>query len=450
MLYRVPFNWAVSGVFGSVLEPTRRLMLTAAIYLVIVFWCIGRASALVTGLTGDRTQRAGSRLITLPLFALYSSAGIMLSVVGGTTNHNLEAALAILVCATVLIRPMSRRTVVYLAALLATFSTSDPLVLIVCVVPALYVIAGTALRTRKVDPRLYLGLAVPLHLAYTAWIKAAGVSIYGSPPLIGITLPPVQTVIRNQIVSFQYLVHVVGGVDISTVPATSIHGIAWMVRVSLFCIAVRFCVRHRDVEYFRFAIASLVATCLTCGAFGPPELRYFCPTIMVTVVALPGALESLWGSFAKHEAQRQATRVLVVLVCFGLMFAWTEPYYTKHPKSPQFNNQLNLAKMLNDHNVDILMAGYWDAGILSYLADRKVLGLAVQCEPNGFGTRDLNLRSDWNLPARASYAVYFDATMTAACRGKLPAKAAYDDPFNGSLFFFDENPWPTISSRTAK
>ncbi len=168
---------------------------------------------------------------------------------------------------------------------------------------------------------------------------------------------------------------------------------------------------------------SLVATCLTCGAFGPPELRYFCPTIMVTLVALSGALEALWRDFVPKETQRRVTRSAVVVLCFAVMFAWSEPYYTKHPKTPQFTNQLKLAKMLNEHHVDIVMAGYWDAGILSFLTGRKTLGLAVQCEPNGFGSRDLNLRSDWKLPAKGSYAVYFDATMTEACRSKLPAVA---------------------------
>ena len=445
MLYRVPFNWVISGLAGDMFAPTRRLFLTSAIYLVVVLWCLNRATGLVTGLTASDSQTSGARVTAVPLLALFSSAGIMLSVVGGTTNHNLEAAMAILLCSAVLIRPMSGRKVVGLAALLATFSTSDPLVLIVCVIPVLYVIVGSVLRKRAYDPRVLLVVAVPLHLLYTVWIKAAGISIYGSPSLIGITLPPVQNVIRNQVVSIQYLVHVVGGVDISTVPLTSIHGIAWFTRVSLFGIAIRFCIKRRSVEYMRFALASLVTTSLTCGAFGPPELRYFCPTIMVTLVALPGALEQLGTEYLLKLRQRRIARWFVIVLSLALMFAWTEPYYTKHPKSPQFNNQLNLAKKLNERHVDILFAGYWDAGILSYLTGRDVVGLAVQCDGLGFASRDLNLRSDWKLPPRASYAVYFDATMSKECRSRLPVNAAYDDPFQGSLFFFDDNPWPRLA-----
>ncbi len=309
MLYRVPFNWLISGLGGELFTPTRRLFLTSAIYLVIVLWCLNRATGLVTGLTASDAQKRGARLTTIPLLALFSSAGIMLSVVGGTTNH----------------------------------------------------------------------------------------------------------------------------------------GIAWFTRVSLFGIAIRFCVTRRRVEYMRFALASLVATSLTCGAFGPPELRYFCPTIMVTLVALPGALEQLGTEYLLKLRQRQIARWFVIVLSLALMFAWTEPYYTKHPKSPQFNNQLNLAKKLNERHVDILFAGYWDAGILSYLTGRDVVGLAVQCDGLGFGTRDLNLRSDWKLPPKASYAVYFDATMSKECRSRLPVGAAYDDPFAGSLFFFDENPWPKLT-----
>ena len=464
MWYRLPVSWVIYHLRGGFLTPTRSLLLASCVWLAIILYLVNMVAGLFARTYGTKQQVSGTRILTVPLLCLFFCTGWMLAVVTGTTNHNIEAAIAVVAVAVLLMKPLRRKQVVLLALVIATASSSDPLVLINTVAPVCAVLAFESYRTKKLDPRLLVVLAIPMHLWITTLTRLAGIEQYGSPSLTEVALPSVAKFLTNQVTAVDYLATVVGGIDISMVPILSVHGLAWMLRIGLFGYCLRFCWRNRDRAFCRFAVFSIGLTTLTAGAFGPAEWRYFPPGLFAILAVLPTALEGLWvnlkadaigptvrASFTKRPiGMPTAIRTSVVILCFGLIAVSTEPWHEKNPRRPKYEAQLAVADLLNEHQVDILIADYWDSGIISYLSGRSVRGLIASCYNGQIYNRDMNMRRDWNLPDQASYAVYLHKSMADACNEHLPAKADYVDAIEGRLYFFNENPWPSLSKEPAQ